>query len=53
MVHDVLRDERVVDHGIVLHSAEAALLLSAVNLLFHQGALQEVAHLLQGAPQVL
>lgn len=43
MVHDLLRDERVVDHGVVPHAVEAALLLGAVDLFFQQGALQEAA----------
>ncbi len=49
MVHDLLRDQGVVDHLVVFHAAEAAVFHTVVDFILHQGTLQERAYLLYGA----
>lgn len=53
MVHYLCRDQSVIDHGVVLHAGEGAVLDTAAELVLRQGTLQEGAHLLDGGRQVL
>lgn len=53
MVHYLCRNQSVIDHLIDSHAVEAAVLDTAAELVLRQGALQEGAHLLNGALQVL
>lgn len=49
MVQDLLCNEAVVNHLVVFHVAEGAVFHKAVELLFHQRALQERADPLYGS----
>lgn len=53
MVHYLCRHQSVIDHLVVSHAVEAAVLDTAAELVLRQGTLQEGAHLLNGAWQVL
>lgn len=53
MIHDLLRDETVVDHLVVFHAAESAVLHTAAEFLLLQTTLQELAHAIDGAAEVL
>lgn len=55
VVYHVLSDlwVSVVDHLVVFHAAEAAVLCTVVDLILHQGTLQERAYPLYGAIQIL
>lgn len=53
MIQNLIRNEGVVDHLVVLHAAEAAVLHAVVELMLQQRALQESAHPLDGPVQVL
>lgn len=55
VVHHVFSDlwVSVVHHLVVFHAAEAAVLCTVVDLILHQGTLQERAYPLYGPIQVL
>lgn len=49
MVNYVIGDEGVVHHLVIFHFAEAAMLHTVVDLVLHQGTLQERADPLYGS----
>lgn len=53
VVHYLLRDERIVDHVVIFHGVEAALLHTAVDLILLQRTLHESAEPLYGSMYVL
>lgn len=53
MVHYLFSNQSIVDHLVVFHAAEAAVFRAVVDLVLHQGTLQERAYPLYGAMWVL